>query len=239
MTVGRAIRRVIFAGLMILAQRLWAAEGVPAPSATTSTVAAFAATNLALKPVGPGIFELGLVRLDQRRRTVRFPAVVNQKEGGLEYLVVAATGKTHESLLRTEARPQDIQLAFLLLGAKGAGTNGWPEDPAKTLPGDPVEIELSWKEDGIEKHRAAEEFVLDLKTGAAAKRGPWTYNGSRFREDGFAAQLDGSIISLIADADALVNNPRPGREDDDRWQVRKAGLPPVHSPVEVSIRLSQ
>ena len=37
-------------------------------------------------------------------------------------------------------------------------------------------------------------------------KGDWVYNGSRLREDGFAAQFDGSIISLITDPDALVDS---------------------------------
>jgi hypothetical protein len=67
------------------------------------------------------------------------------------------------------------------------------------------------------------------------KRGPWVFTGSRFREDGFAAELDGSIVSLITDGDSLINNPRPGREDDDNWLIRTNGLPPLSTAVSVII----
>jgi hypothetical protein len=227
-----------FAALVLFMMPAVAADGPVAQAMATARVASVTSTNLPLKSIGPGLFELGLVQLDKSRRTVSFPAVVNMKEGNLEYLVVAATGKTHESLLRTEAQPQDIQLALLLLGAKGAGTNALPEDPAKPLPGDRVEVQFSWKSDGQEIRRPADEFVLDVKAKAAMSPGGWIYNGSRLRDDGFAAQTDGSIISLITDPDALLNNPRPGREDDDNWKPREAGLPPVNSTVHVSIRLS-
>jgi len=213
------------------------AEGAPAEATATAITAA--STNESLKPLGPGLFGLGLVRFSQRERIVTFPAFVNMKEQSLEYLVVTSTGKTHESLLRTDARPQDIHLALLLLGAKGAGTNALPQDPTQSLPGDKVTIEISWKEDGVEQRRPAEEFVRPAKSSAPMSPGPWIYNGSRLREDGFAAELDGSIVSLITDADALVNNPRPGREDDDFWKPRAERLPPLNSPVNVSIRLSR
>jgi len=214
---------------------LRAAE-VPAERSSPSRLAGSVA-NAPVKQIRPGLFELGEVRFDKDKRTVSFPASMNLREGNIEYVVVTATGKTHESLLRTTAEPYHIQLAFLLLGAKGAGTNTLPEDPAQPLPGDKLEIDLSWSTEGKARQFHAEEFVHDRKANGPARRGNWIYTGSRLREDGFAAQLDGSIISLITDADALINNPRPGREDDDNWLVRTNNLPPLHAPVEVTIRL--
>ncbi len=194
-------------------------------------------TNPPVRELSPGRFQVGEVRFDRTERTVEFAASVNLREGNLEYVIVHANGKTHESLLRTTVEPLHVQLAFLLLGAKGAGTAALPPDPAEKLPGETVRVELSWTADGKTNRSSAEEFVLDRKTGDALSRGPFVYTGSRIREDGFAAQLDGSIVSLITDADALVNNPRRGREDDDNWLVRTNGLPPLHTPVDVTIRL--
>lgn len=207
----------------------------PRPDPTRSAGSGF--TNAPLKQIRPGVFELGQVRLDKDNRTVSFPASVNLREGNIEYVVVTATGKTHESLLRTTAEPFHIHLAFLLLGAKGAGTNALPEDPARQLPGDKAEIEFNCHAEGKLRSFRAEEFVQDRKASRPARRGEWIYTGSRLREDGFAAQLDGSIVSLITDSDALINNPRPGREDDDNWLVRTNELPPLHAPVEVTIKL--
>ena len=85
----------------------------------------------------------------------------------------------------------------------------------------------------------AEKLVLDRKRKAAMSKGDWIYTGSRFREDGFAAQADGSIVSLITDDDALVNNPRPGREDDDNWLSKAKELPDVDQPVQVVITLKE
>jgi hypothetical protein len=199
-------------------------------------VPASAETNLPLKRLGPGRFALGDVSFDQEQRMVSFPARLNLNQGNVEYLVVTSTGKTHESLLRTEAKPHHLQLALLLLGARGS-TNAFPEDAAHPLPGDNVEIEVSWDNDGKPQRFAAEDLVQDRKKNAPMLKGPWRYNGSRVREDGFAAEVDGSIISLITDPDALINNPRPGREDDDNWLVRTNGLPRLNTPVEVRIRL--
>ena len=67
----------------------------------------------------------------------------------------------------------------------------------------------------------------------------WIYNGSNFSEDAFTAERDGSILSLHIDPDALINNARPGRTNDDLHLPNSAKLPPLGTPVEITIRLSQ
>jgi hypothetical protein len=195
------------------------------------------ATNLAVRQVGRDLFELGKVRFDKKQKAVTFPAFVNFREGPVEYLLVTSSGKIHESVFRTDVEPQQIHIAMLLLGAKGAGTNGLPEDAAQSLPGDKIRVAVTWSAGGRKHQHPGDEFVRDRKKGAALKEGDWVYNGSRLRDDGFAAQQDGSIISLITDPDALINNPRPGREDDDNWLANPRELPPLETPVEVTFRL--
>jgi hypothetical protein len=192
-----------------------------------------------LKPIGPGLLELGVVRLDKEKRAISFPAIVNMKDGAIEYLIVTKNGKTHESLLRTEAEPQHIHLAMLLLGAKGAGTNDFPAEPTKPLPGDPVSIEVKCQIGREEKRFRADELVFNTQTKTVMPRGEWTYNGSRVIDGVFLAQREGSIVSIMTDEFALINNPRPGRENDKIWQPRAAGLPPVDAPVEVILKLER
>ena len=189
------------------------------------------------KQIAPGLFELGAVRLDKDMRAVSFPATVNMKDGAIEYLIVTKNGKTHESLLRTDAEPQHIHLAMLLLGAKGAGTNAFPEEVTKPLPGDRVSLEIRCMTGGKEKRFRAEELVFNTQTKSVMTRGDWVYNGSRLVEGAFLAQRDGSIVSIMTDEDALINNPRLGRENDKIWQPHAGGLPPVDTPVEVILKL--
>jgi hypothetical protein len=196
-------------------------------------------TNLAVKQLGPGSFEIGQVRFNQRDRSVSFPAMVNFREGPVEYLVVNTRGKIHESVFRTDCEPHDIHMAMLLLGAKGAGTNAFPEDGKKALPGETVNVAVSWEMKGKQSRRFGEEFVRNRKADRVMTKGAWVYTGSRFREDGFGAQQDGSIASLITDPDALVNNPRPGRDDDDNWLANTKALPPLETAVVVTFRLQR
>lgn len=229
-------RKILPLGAAILAGCL---AGILPGAEPLSPATVAPGTNLPLRTISPGVFELGKVRLDKNARTVTLPAVVNLLDVNIEYLLVTATGKTHESLLRTDAEPYHVQLALLLLGAKGAGTNSLPEDPAQALPGDKLTIDIRHRTGAHTNLWPAEQLVLDVKSNSPPPAGPWIFTGSRLREDGFAAQLDGSIISLITDPDALINNPRPGREDDDRWKPHVRKLPPVGESVEVILRLSR
>lgn len=223
------------------------ASEVPGANPASSERGAVQITNLApglaglsnavLRPVGSNTFALGAVQLNVRERTVSFPAVVNMEAGLIEYLLVSRIGKTHESLLRTDAAPHQIQLALLLLGARGAGTNAFPESPTQPLPGDPVTLELVWTQDGQPKRIRAEEAVRDRRRRGPAAPGPWVYTGSRVVEGTFVAELVGSIVAVMEDPDALINNPRPGREDDENWQIQPGVMPPLETPVQVIIKL--
>lgn len=199
-------------------------------------IACVAQTNTPrLRQISPGVFEIGKVRLDKATRSVTFPAVVNMTEAIVEYVVVTGDGKVHESLLRTETVPKDIHVAMLLLDVKGAGTNMVPADPLKRIPGDPVSIEVSWKEKGKTKRVPAEKLILNTQTKTNLSSGPWIYNGSHVEDGVFLADPEGSIVSLITDPFALVNNPRPGRDNDDLCEVDSKAVPRLDTPVEVHI----
>jgi hypothetical protein len=204
-------------------------------------------TNLpALKVVGPGVFELGKVKLDKKQRTVSFPAVLNKAEGMMEYFLVTTYGKTHESILRTDASPLHIHVAMVLLDAKGAGTNllrspppEYGGSPGLSIPGDPITIEVQWREKGKQIVRGAEELISPPATEAVKSKGGWVYNGSAVWEGTFLAQSSGSLISLITDPVALVNRVGPGQEEGLMWTAHTEKLPPAKVPVEVTIRLTE
>ena len=190
-----------------------------------------------IRQISPGVFEVGKVRLDKATRSVTFPAVVNMTEAIVEYLVVTGDGKVHESLLRTDTFPKDIHVAMLLLDVKGAGTNMVPADPLKRIPGDPVSIEVSWKEKGKTKRVPAEKLIFNTQTKTNLSSGPWIYNGSHVENGILLADPEGSIVSLITDPFALVNNPRPGRDNDDLCEVDSKAVPALDTPAEVHITL--
>jgi hypothetical protein len=214
------------------------------------------ATNPPLRQISPDVFQLGQVRFDKSRKTVQFPAQLNMNAGLIEYFLVSTKGKTYESLLRTETDPYQIQLAMLLVGANGAPQTpallaapstpfhvnrsaGAANVPPPLVAGDRISIELAWTVDGREKRARAEDWVLNLLTKTNAAAGTWIYNGSRVVDSIFIAQRDGSIVAMIDDVDSMVNNPRPGHDNDQIWQIQTNALPPLETPVEVTFRLEK
>ena len=204
--------------------------------------AARAQTSAAVTETAPGMFDVGNVKVDQNARTASFLAEVNMRDGLVEYLLVTESGKTHESVFTTKIDPANLHVAMLLLGAKGFAkkTSAPPGQidasylrKAPELGGEQVEIIVKWP-----GHEArAEDFIF--KKNAPAARGFWVYNGSFILEGKFLARLDGSIIALVTDPAALINNPRPGHENDHIWSVRTEAMPSTNTAVEITLQLAE
>ena len=190
--------------------------------------------------------EFRCIQVDKAKATVSFPAEINMAQGMLEYLIVANTGKTHESLLSTKILPQDIQVAMLLLGIPPALTvSAEPpgqitSDYLKTAPelkGEKINLFVAWH-DAKGDHRArAEDMIWNKQKNAPMSPGQWIYNGSEMYGGKFLAQVDGSVAALVRDSAALVNNPRPGNDNDQIWQVYSQVTPPAGTAVTVTIEL--
>ena len=208
-------------------------------------------SNMPIREITPGIFEMGDVRIDKAQRTVSFPARLNLNQGPMEYLLVTSWGKTHESVLKTDTEPFRIHLAMILLdtniAAKFGGTNG-PEvhtggfvsNPSKErLPGVPVSIDFKWTADGKEIQKRAQDLIYNNDQKSPMRNGDWVYTGSRIAEGLFLAEIDGSVISLVTDAESLINNEGTGHDNDTIWYVNTNSLPPTNIPVTVNIKLTR
>jgi hypothetical protein len=223
-----------------------AGEAPTAPEPALPLPAGEALTNRpVLKPLGSGLFELGTVRFDKQQRSVSFPARLNRAGGLMEYFLVTTYGKTHESILQTEASPVHIHLAMLLLNATGACPTRLEGPPAEyggtpgfNMSGDPITVEVSWREKGKQIVRAAEDLVSSQATTKAKDKGRWVYNGSVVWEGTFLAESSGSLISLITDPVALINRLGPRKDEEQTWTAKPGKLPPASVPVQVTIRLT-
>jgi hypothetical protein len=156
----------------------------------------------------------------------------------VEYALVHEKGKVHEALLTTKVSPRHLQAALLLLGAKSA-----PLDPGKSEtqaihPGTGIEIRVEWETNGPIANHALESLLVSaadpaVPGGEPLANGAWFFNGSKITTTGFAAEQSGSVISLVADPVAVVNNPRPGRLNDNLHLPRTALLPKKGQPVRL------
>lgn len=206
------------------------------------------------KELSKGIFSVGVVRLDKNASTVTFPAKVNMSDGLLEYLMVSPQGAVHESLFTSEAAPQDVHLAMLLLGAKGM-VQKFDQEPARIdaeylarapkLMGDSILLSVKWTDkEGKEQSAAPEKWIMRRiftprkpTKDVPMEAGPWIYTGSYFYENQFVAQKDGTFAAMVTYPGALINNPRAGANDDHIWFVNTAAVPQPGTPVQFSIQL--
>ena len=183
--------------------------------------------------------ELGKVIINATDRTLRFPVSINQREGLVEYMLVTEEGKTHESVFKTSAKALHIHLGLLLLGGKPVYVSQLSSDPNTIPPGDPIEIELTWNENGESRTHRLGTFVVTRNNSETLSPGPWHYNGSIVTREGILAESVGSIISLRLDAEAILNNPRPGRLNDDLHYVNTTALPEVFEDMQMVFKVGK
>ena len=215
----------------------------PAGGMTRDDAEAALRKDLKIEQLAPGKLRIGLVQLDQAARVIRFPATVNMTAGPVEYAVVTATGKCHEAVFSTKAMPRDIHLAMLLLGVKPAACVENPNKGLAVPATAAVQVTAEWETNGPPaSHTLTSLIAIAAKsptqvTGETLPTLPWLYNGSRFNGAGFAASVEGSIISLIGDDTALINSTGSDRTNDDIHVPNAKLLPAVGMPVSVCIRL--
>lgn len=201
----------------------------------------------AIQKISGTRYKLGVIEFDQKSREIAIPCKVNMREGLLEYALVHEAGKTHESLLSTKISPFDLNVVLLLVNYKPSerffdfsNKELGPEpvkDP-KIEPSARCDAWVRWKtEDGKESTARLESWVLNLDEKGPAKDGPFVYTGSMISPEGkFMAQDNGSILALYLDASALINNPRPGNDNDDIWIANKEKVPAPGTEVTLLLR---
>lgn len=187
---------------------------------------------------------IGLVKVHKRERMLSLPATVNMDHFAIEYALVTMSGKTHESLLATEASPQHIHIAALLLGVVPEPGLGLTNQAASVPATAGVTVEVLWKADGKEQRQPLQRLIgvadsAEAKISATLTNGQWLYTGSRLESGRFVADSEGSIISIIRDSLALINNPDVSRDNDDIHFPNRSLLPPAGTKVTVRIRTSQ
>jgi hypothetical protein len=189
-----------------------------------------------IERTGPGQYKIGDILVNATDKSVSFPAVINMDKGLLEYLLVRTAGKTHESLLRTKIEPYNLQVACLLVGLVGTdkplGFQGAPETPQ----GDQVEIALRHGKtyEVVQPEKWLTQTIDGIKHDVPPLR--WVFTGSIVRNGRLAAQVGGSIISIYHDPVAMFDNASPGGQSNKIWFVKEGAVPPVGTPVTVTIK---
>ncbi len=187
--------------------------------------------------IGPGIFSLGEIQISKSAKTLSLPAQINMSKGLLEYLLVRNGGKTHESLFRTHIDPTQLQLAMLLIGAEGTD-QPLSHQGAREMPkGNPVDITVSYMKNGRMTPLKPESWIARKVEEKMLDSEPlqWMFTGSTVSNGKFMAQAEGSIIAIYRDPAALIDNASAGGESDRVWFVKEQDIPPVGTPVTLTI----
>jgi hypothetical protein len=196
-------------------------------------------TLSAVEKISPGNFRIGDIEINKNKKSISFPASINMDKGLLEYLLVQGAGKTYESLFRTKVQPYDLQIAFLLLGFEGTDNPLSFQGASEKPKGEPVEITVTYDKRGKTVEIKPEEWILTkTKEGKDKNVGAleWVFTGSVIIDGRFLAQIEGSIIAIYRDPAALIDNASPGGESDEVWFVKEGAIPPVGTPVTVTIK---
>jgi hypothetical protein len=213
-----------------------------APGRTPAEAEAELLRALKVEQSGSNTFRIGQVVFDKFERTVALPARVAIRAQVVEYALVTEQGKAYESIFTTPARPAEVHLAFLLLGINPASVSGDLNQAAPVPSTNALRIDVAWQADGQSTNLpladlvSLREFGLD-KPGRPMTLERWLYNGSVVDQWGFAAQREGSLIALIRDASALVNNPGRDRDNDYCHLPIQELLPGTNVPVQIILRL--
>lgn len=213
------------------------------PKMTHEEAAAALRDGLKIERLDGGKLRIGTVTLDPDARSIRFPATVNMTEGPVEYAVVTEMGKRHESVFLTKASPRDVHLAMLLLGVKPGGLRAGPDRRLEVPATAAVKASVEWESNGPPaKHPLASAIAFahgspEQATGRTLPDEHWVYNGSSFDGAAFRVLREGSLISLIGDDAALLNNPGSDRDNDDLHTPNKNLLPRVGMPVSIVLAL--
>jgi len=195
-----------------------------------------------LKQTGSNTFRIGLVEFDKQQRTISLPANVCLRDQVAEYALVTTKGKRYESILSTEAAPVDLHLAMLLLGGGAAPITGKVHEVDSFPETNAVRIEVSWESNGVPVTVPLARLVClthntPNKESESLPVEKWYYNGSEFDQWGFAAQREGSLVALIRDSSALINNPGADRDSDQIHFPNALILPKLGTPVRMLLRL--
>lgn len=193
-----------------------------------------------------GRIGIGKVIVDPAHKQIIIPALVNRKEGIIEYILSLPNGKLHEALLVTDADPLHMSVGLQLLGFKDFGEFFPPlqeEDPFFTPPTPQdyaharVHLTLRWTRDGKQQKSDLTDLLVNAQSKEPLKTDQWVYTNSFFYRQAYQGSLCGNPIAIFADRAATINYAGDFNDGDNEhgWIVRTEHPLQIGDAVEVVI----
>jgi hypothetical protein len=184
------------------------------------------------------------IEFDAKAQTVTIPAVVNQPQDAIEYLLIHRKGKRHEAIFWTRCKPSVLNAALMMLGlTPGKNASYVEKDPPPTLEeieagadpivitaptGTPLWMTVKWKDaDGKVVEHCIEDLLLDLTTQQPVADATWVYLGGRmakiYRDEPevYVADFEGNLISVcyLTPDNHLGTMVHKDARDDQNWWI--------------------
>lgn len=206
---------LVTAGLLLTGS-VWAADAPGPPPPPTAPPGAKPTPIPEVVKLPNGDVRIGLVTVHPLSREISFPATYNLRQGILEVLIATPEGRLHESLLRSAARPLQLQTALILLGLRNGARL-----PGGAVPqGDIVDLELEWRRpDGTLVRLPVEQWIHDTKTNQPSARFGWVFTGVTFSNGVANAEIEGNLVVNYAVGDTVLDLPDAAGGDDTRFVV--------------------
>ncbi len=238
---------ILLLGLLLVGS-LHAQE--PAPTKDAAKVQ-FDEAKKMLKETSPGVFDLNGIRITAATRELRIPCSILHQKLPIEYALCHEAGeKVHETILQTAVTPTQVQLALLLANYQPATLGILDKlDPKEELPypaeqetapekpgANRLAIHCEWQEAGKTKRVPLSDFIQNIdERKTPPDLDTWIFNGSRIDQEGFVAEITGSIISTYVDRLAIINSAAKGNHRDDLWISMPDNIPAEETKVTLII----
>ncbi len=201
-----------------------------------------------IKQKGENHLSVGNILIHKTSKDISFPVKLAIKDEIIEYLLVTDFGKTHETLLVTEASAYHLNIALKLVGYKESkelfrvyDESGLPSseffvEKEEIKAAARFNLFLTWEEDGVEKESNINTLIQNRVTKKQAEIRPFVYSGSFLSGGHLLAHQTGNIIAIFTDPASLANFSNKGHEDDTLWYPFKKNLPPNDAILTLTIK---
>jgi hypothetical protein len=176
------------------------------------------------------------VDFDVEKKQVRVECEALAVQAPLEFFCCVRGTNEHESVLRTEARPSDIQIGLLAIGLQpGAPVTFNPAANQWIAPhGPPLHISVEFEKEGKTLAYPAYRWLRNLKTKKEPAAFTWVYAGSRVMPDGkFAADVTGYVVSIVNFDLTMIDVPELASSNNEtlEWERNAELMPKLGSKV--------
>jgi hypothetical protein len=163
------------------------------------------------------------VEFDVDKKQVRVECEALNVNAPLEFFCCVTGTNEHESVLRTPAKPSDIQIGLLAIGLKPGEPITYSEALNKWLPphGPPLHMSVEFEKDGKTVSYPANRWLRDVKSHKECPSFTWVFTGSRVMQDGkFAADVTGYVVSVVNFDLTLIDIPELRSSDNEtlEWE---------------------